>query len=64
MDEKKKESDDDAVKDAWDAESSEDEAEVAKPEPAPVTPVKEVKKTVEQVKPKEVSFNSDMYFYR
>ncbi|XP_028166241.1 eukaryotic translation initiation factor 5B isoform X4 [Ostrinia furnacalis] len=40
--EKKKESDDESVKDAWDAESSEDEAEKAEPEP--VTPVKEEKR--------------------
>ncbi|KAL0883728.1 hypothetical protein ABMA27_015840 [Loxostege sticticalis] len=41
--EKKKESDDDSVKDAWDAESSEDEAET-KAEPEPVSPVKEQKR--------------------
>ncbi|KAL0839391.1 hypothetical protein ABMA28_016119 [Loxostege sticticalis] len=41
--EKKKESDDDSVKDAWDAESSEDEAET-KAEHEPVSPVKNEKR--------------------
>jgi hypothetical protein len=41
--EKKKESVEDSVKDAWDAESSEEEPEPVKPEPEPVTPVKEKK---------------------
>lgn len=51
--EKKKESDDDSVKDAWDAESSEDEAET-KPEPEPETPVKEEKRASPEDKSKEV----------
>lgn len=44
---------DDAVKDAWDAESSEEEPEPEKPEPAPiapVTPVKDAKKRMKKLK--------------
>lgn len=48
-----KKAEDDAVKDAWDAESSEEEPEPEKPEPAPVapvTPVKDAKKANEKAK--------------
>ncbi|XP_059060284.1 eukaryotic translation initiation factor 5B [Achroia grisella] len=51
LEEKKKESEDESVKDAWDAESSEEEAEPSKPEPVP-SPTKEEKKS-EQDKAKE-----------
>lgn len=50
----KKESDDESVKDAWDAESSDEEEEPAKAEPSP--PVQEVKKSVPvEDKSKEVN---------
>lgn len=50
----KKESDDESVKDAWDAESSDEEVEPAKAEPSP--PVQEVKKSAPvEDKSKEVN---------
>ncbi|XP_050362843.1 eukaryotic translation initiation factor 5B [Nymphalis io] len=57
--EEKKESENESVKDAWDAESSEEEVEPAKPEPAP--PVKEVKKSesVEEKSKKDEDDSSD-----
>ncbi|RVE42606.1 hypothetical protein evm_012747 [Chilo suppressalis] len=51
--ETKKELDDDSVKDAWDAESSEEEMEPEKPEPEPVTPVKQDKRGREKGKEQE-----------
>ncbi|XP_046978266.1 eukaryotic translation initiation factor 5B [Vanessa cardui] len=57
--EEKKESDNESVKDAWDAESSEEEVEPAKPEPVPAA--KEVKKSesVEEKSKKDEDDSSD-----